>query len=53
MKMMKKTGKAPALLDVVTVKAHDGIPEGTRTKVVSSFPYLGYMVKEGYWKIIK
>lgn len=43
------------MADVVKVevmKAYDGVPEGSTKLVNKGFPYLGYMVKEGYWKKI-
>ena len=43
------------MADVVKVgvmKAYDGVPEGSTILVNRGFPYLGYMVKEGYWKKI-
>lgn len=39
-------------IEIETIKAHDGIPQGYRQRVKKDFPYLGYMVKEGYWKKI-
>ena len=43
------------MADVVKVevmKAYDGVPEDSTKLVNKGFPYLGYMVKEGYWKKI-
>ena len=37
---------------IVVVKPYDGIREGEKKEVRKDFPYLGYMVKEGYWKKI-
>ena len=58
--MASKTNKtsmaaSAEMADVVKVevmKAYDGVPEGSTKLVNKGFPYLGYMVKEGYWKKI-
>lgn len=54
---VNKTSRATSatkadVVKVEVVKPYDGIPAGLTKSVKKDFPYLGYMVKEGYWKKI-
>ena len=49
---MAASAEMADVVKVEVVKAYDGVPEGSTKLVNKGFPYLGYMVKEGYWKKI-
>lgn len=49
---MTSAGNKADVIQVVVTKPYDGIREGEKKEVRKDFPYLGYMVKEGYWKKI-
>lgn len=49
---MAASAEMADVVKVEVMKAYDGVPEGSIKLVNKGFPYLGYMVKEGYWKKI-
>lgn len=49
---MAASAEMADVVKVEVMKAYDGVPEGSTKLVNKGFPYLGYMVKEGYWKKI-
>lgn len=49
---MTASAEMAGVVKVEVMKAYDGVPEGSTKLVDKDFPYLGYMVKEGYWKKI-
>ena len=49
---MTASAEMADVVKVEVMKAYDGVPEGSTNLVNKGFPYLGYMVKEGYWKKI-
>ena len=49
---MTASAEMAGVVKVEVIKAYDGVPEGSTKLVNKGFPYLGYMVKEGYWKKI-
>ena len=49
---MAASAEMADVVKVEVMKAYDGVPEGSTKLVNKVFPYLGYMVKEGYWKKI-
>lgn len=49
---MTTSAEMADVVKVEVMKAYDGVPEGSTKLVNKGFPYLGYMVKEGYWKKI-
>lgn len=49
---MAASAEMAGVVKVEVIKAYDGVPVGSTKLVNKGFPYLGYMVKEGYWKKI-
>ena len=49
---MAASAEMADVVKVEVMKAYDGVPVGSTKLVNKDFPYLGYMVKEGYWKKI-
>ena len=49
---MTASAEMAGVVKVEVIKAYDGVPEGSTKLVNKGFPYLGYMVKEVYWKKI-